>query len=374
MVTPTSSSATTIGNLGTSGNSGAAFIFDGQATLGHATVASTSAVTTVTGQTNEAAGVVAAADIDGDGYADLAVGAQAAGAATLSGTTYLFKSRGTTGIASGATSTATTTLTGSTGSRFGASLSFGDVNGDGYADLLASGWGGFVSSTSYPGSAYVFTSQGSTGIASGGLASAATTITGATIQFAEWLTLGDVNGDGYDDAVMTNYFVNGTYPGALYVFQSAGAAGIPNGSDAHPTTLISGVAHTGLGSAVAVGDVNGDGYGDVITNSTAAVYVYASQPDGGGIPSGSYTSATTALTAPDASTGLAFGVAVSGLDVNGDGFGDVTATADSSNPGGTLYVFRSAGASGVASAAYTAASSAIPAPGGASQYGVAVAP
>jgi hypothetical protein len=358
--------------LGTTGggsnNPGASYVFDGLATKGKATVPYTSAVTTITGGTGEAAGVVAAADVDGDGFADLAVGAQGAGGSNQSGAVYLFKSSGSKGIASGATSTATATLTGGTGARFGANLSFGDVNGDGYADLLVSAWGAFVNSKATPGAAYVFTSQGTAGIASAASTGAATSITGSTMQFAEWLALGDLNGDGYDDAVVTNLFAGGQSSGVIYVYPSAGSAGIPNGTDANAPTTIKGAAQSDLGTAVAVADVNGDGFGDLLAaaEGASAAYVYLSAGK-----SGVSTTIATTLSGPPPANSASFGSALSGVDVNGDGYADVTVGALGAN---TVYELLSSGSAGVPSASYTAASATIAGPPGSSQFGSALAP
>jgi hypothetical protein len=368
-----------VGDIDATGGNGAAYVFDGLSAAGLSMVAASAAKTTISGAAGEALGVVTAGDIDGDGYADVAIGAQQAGGSTVPGAVYVFKSRGASGIASGASSTATATLTGPTGGRLGVALSIGDANGDGFGDLLAGAWGYNNGGTiNQPGSAYVFQSTGASGIPSQAYSSAATALTDTLEQFAEILTFADVNGDGYDDAIVTSvaYDIN---HGAVYIFQSRGAPGIASAASTNATTLIAGPANGYLGNAVAVGDVNGDGFGDLVATAGSVpsqdAYVYLS-----GGSSGLATTPATTLVGPSvvSPSYAEFGSAVSALDVNGDGFADVTvgasATYVSNVDVGAAYVFRSAGSAGVASVAYTAATTSLSAPAGASQFGVGVAP
>jgi hypothetical protein len=187
---------------GVAGVPGAAYVFDGLASAGQSVVPSTSAVTTITGVGSEALGVVAAGDIDGDGAFDLALGAPQAGTSSA-GAVYVFKSTGANGVPSGDTSTATATFTGVAGATFGTHLSFGDVNGDGYADLLAGAPGLSGGGAAAEAHAYVFASPGGgTFLTSGTTAAASTTLTSATQGFGAHVVLGDLNGDGYDDLVV----------------------------------------------------------------------------------------------------------------------------------------------------------------------------
>src|SRR5207237_845209 len=77
-------------------------------------------------------------DVNGDGYADVAVGANEAGSGMHVGAAYLYL-----GAAAGPATTAAWTQTGSgTDAYFGNVVhSAGDVNGDGFADLLSEGGG-----------------------------------------------------------------------------------------------------------------------------------------------------------------------------------------------------------------------------------------
>src|SRR6185369_7986153 len=122
--------------------------------------------------------------------ADLAVGAW--NLSTGTGRAYVY-----VGSASGLTTSPATTLIGPDGVNgwFGKSVaSAGDVNGDGYADLVI----GAQRVSSFTGRAYVYL-----GSATGLAASPATTLTGpdGTSGYFGFSVAGagDVNGDGYGD-------------------------------------------------------------------------------------------------------------------------------------------------------------------------------
>jgi hypothetical protein len=214
-----------------------------------------SANTTLTGASNDNFGIaVALGDATGDGYADVLVGAS--GAVVGTGHAYLFHSAGAGGVASADLSSggsAHTRLTGEANTTLGDSVAMGDVNGDGYADVLV----GARRYGSFTGRAYVFHSAGSGGVADTDLSSggiAATTLTGPATNhyFGETAALSDVNGDGCVDVlVAARGFSSGT--GRAYVFHSAGSGGVASadlsaGGSAQST--LTGEATSSFGSAL----------------------------------------------------------------------------------------------------------------------------
>ncbi len=207
------------------------------------------------------------------------------------------------------------------------------MNGDGYADLIV-GAVGYITST---GRAYVYH-----GSPSGLSASPAFSATGAATADAFGFAVagaGDVNGDGYADVIVgSGGYINNT--GRAYVYH-----GSPGGLSASPAFTATGEGPDDFfGAAVAgAGDVNGDGYADVIvgaygySSGTGRAYVYHGSPSG--------LSASPAFSATGAATNNSFGAAVAGTgDVNGDGYADLIVGADGyDNDTGRAYAFHGGG-------------------------------
>jgi hypothetical protein len=218
----------------------------------------------------------------------------------------------------------------------------GDVNGDGYGDLVV-GAVGYDSTFTDEGRAYLFLG-GPAGLAAspawstlGGQPGGAY---GSCVRGA-----GDVNGDGYDDVIVGAWLYDTTLLDAGKAFLYLGG---PNGLSVTPAWSAGGEAVGAVfGYFVnAAGDLNGDGYGDIVVGSRrysgggitreGKVYVYY------GSPSGPSTLADWTLTG-----GIRageFGAAVGGAgDVNGDGYDDLLVGAfrqsvpDSAE--GRAYVF-----------------------------------
>jgi hypothetical protein len=280
--------------------------------------------------------VASAGDVNGDGYADLVVGADFASGDTGGAYVYL-------GSASGLVTTPATTLLGPAGSDgfFGFSVaSAGDVNGDGYADVAV---GAVGAST-----AYVYL-----GSASGLATTPSVTLTnpegddaGDSAFAASVASAGDVNGDGYADLVVGDDEADALL-GSAYVYLGS-ATGL---SSTPATTLVGlGVVNNGsvvpdsFGASVAsAGDVNGDGYADVVigaegqgsTTEPGGAYVYL------GSAAGLSSTPATSLTNPNVNT--FFGAAVvSAGDLTGNGFSDLAVGAFAETPSsfhGSVYVY-----------------------------------
>lgn len=208
------------------------------------------------------------------------------------------------------------------------SAAAGDINNDGYDDIIVSAW--INNSDSGRGYAYVFSGQtGDTLYVFRG--EAASDFFGVSAASA-----GDVNNDGYDDIIIGAHFndAGGIDAGRAYVFSGQ------TGDTLHIFTGAAAGDFFGL-LALPAGDMNGDGYDDLI--------IGAQLNDGAGADFGrayvfSGRTGDTLLIFDGEESGALFGGrARSAGDVNNDGRPDLIIGAFLSDSGGVnagrVYVY-----------------------------------
>ncbi|KQS28120.1 FG-GAP-like repeat-containing protein [Dyadobacter sp. Leaf189] len=320
-------------------NEGVAFIYHGSAQGLNAN----NPVKIESNQAESAFGFTAtgAGDVNGDGYSDIMIGARLFDKGEVDeGAVFIYH-----GSALGVNSNVPAVILESNqasaflGNAIGTA---GDVNGDGYSDIIITA-NMYDKGQTNEGAAFIHhgSAQGISPVAALTLE-----MNQAEAQFGSSAgSAGDVNGDGYADVIVgAKYYDNGHLnEGAAFVFQ-----GSKTGSSANPvSTLESNKASAQFGSSVAsAGDINGDGYSDVIVGAIAydnghddegAVFVW--RGGAGGIDMITTTSLSQGQ--PDSRMGCS----VSGLgDINGDGFDDVAVSAPQYDHGqedeGVVFVYH----------------------------------
>jgi hypothetical protein len=272
-------------------------------------------------------------DVNGDGKADILIGASSYSSDT--GRVYLiYGSSSLTDIALGSlTATQGIVVTGvlQASSNTGISVSIGgDVNGDGKADMLI----GASSFSSFSGRVYlIYGSSSLTNIALGSLtATQGITISGESGQAGRSVSIGgDVNGDGKADMLISAFTYSSLMGRVYLIYGSANLTNIALGS----LTTTQGIVVTGessskTGSSVSIGgDVNGDGKADILIGASSyssdagRVYLIYGSSSLANIALGSLT-ATQGIVMTGKSINSYTGVSVSiGGDVNGDGKADM---------------------------------------------------
>lgn len=281
--------------------------------------------------------VAGAGDVNGDGYADMIIGARGAS------TAYLVLGSGS--VSEHAFGPDDLQYVGAAGGSAGTAVaSAGDVNDDGYGDLLVTSPGAAGQGESSTVAAYLL--LGSDEPASSTLATSGVELDGlASPNTAAYAAagVGDVNGDGADDFLVGEYrYDTGEGAASLFLGSAAPVSEPLSAADAG----FSGVDNDCAGYSLAgAGDFDGDGYADLVVgafrdeSSNGAAYVVL----GSTAPrSGALVDASAKLSGADVEE-AGFSVAGAG-DLDGDGFADIIIGAPLNGiaglNSGAMYVVR----------------------------------
>ncbi|MBD2517377.1 FG-GAP repeat protein [Nostoc sp. FACHB-973] len=324
---------------------------------------------------NDSSGIAvsSAGDINGDGFDDLIIGASGADSNGQSGAGSSYVVFGSSSGFSAVFNLSS--LDGSNGfvingidryDRSGTSVSSaGDINSDGFDDLIIGASFASPNGQDYAGSSYVvfgtssgFNAQfnlsslnGSNGFVINGIDRY--DFSGTSVSSA-----GDINGDGFDDLIIatsgalsnvggqSRYVVFGSSSGFSAVFNLSSL----NGSNGF---VINGIGSDSSSSVSSAGDINGDGFDDLIIGASFA------DPNGQYNAGSSYVVFGTStsfgavfnLSSLDGNNGFVIngindsdnlGRSVSSAgDINGDGFDDLIIGALGARPNGQPYAGES---------------------------------
>ncbi|MFN6536137.1 MAG: hypothetical protein RM021_007150 [Nostoc sp. EkiNYC01] len=280
-------------------------------------------------------------DINGDGFDDVIIGADSSGPNINRRAGQSYVVFGGTNVGSGG-SLNLSHLNGTNGFALngiiqefydlsGSSVSTGDINGDGFDDVIIATPSVSVVNTinSLAGKTYVV--FGGTNVGSGGSLnlSSLNGINGFVIGLSSsGSNAGDINGDGFDDLIIGAAYadfnnINDNERKSYVVFggTNVGSGGSLNLSSLNGTN---GFVIDQRSSGTNAGDINGDGFDDLFIQASSGEYIVF-----GGTNVGS--SGSLNLSSLDGINGFAInGLGISGSkagDINGDGIDDLIIAA-----------------------------------------------
>jgi hypothetical protein len=314
---------------------------------------------------------VAHGDVNGDGIADMIVGAPGEFGTQHKGEVYVIYGSSRFRPAKEidlSTTQADITIHGQkVDDRFGFALAAGDINNDGVDDIVAAARFGDPPGRADAGIVYVIygsrqfppnldidlnTTPADITI----LGENAGDFLGGSLE-GRGLASGDINGDGADDLIMGASWADPAgrnRAGKVYVIFGSGVLPANHsfdlGSVGADITILGKTAVDGLGHAVDAGDVNGDGYDEIIVSGWGAdvgartkageVYVIYGAPVWVPFNVIDLNSASANITIQGESTNFFTGDQLASGDINNDGYHDIFVGASFASPGGQLEIGR----------------------------------
>ncbi|MBU0475361.1 MAG: FG-GAP repeat protein [Bacteroidetes bacterium] len=252
-----------------------------------------------------------AGDVNNDGYDDIVVGA--IGYESSKGRAYIYFG------GNNMNNTADVVFTGERpNDDFGSSvLSAGDVNNDGFDDIIvcASGY--------YKGKVYLY-------YGGANMDNIADVVFNGETDFDRFGSsasgIGDINSDGYDDFIIAAKEYHGNI-GRAYIYYGGSVV------DSVADVILTGSADNDKFSSIvsSAGDVNADGFDDFIITDRSQVYLYFGEDY---FNSNNYI----VLTSDGSQSITSFSVSSAG-DINNDGYDDILVGSGDTNNDRVVYIY-----------------------------------
>ena len=311
---------------------------------------------------------VASGDVNGDGIDDVLVGARFASSGDKSGAGkayVIYGGPGLGGVVDTAAGQEDATIVGrDSGDFLGIALGAGDVNGDGFDDLIlgAAGGDGPAGDRQEAGEVHVVLGASDLPATSDlAVTDPAFSVYGATAKdsLPNHLSAADLDGDGRAELILGNPFADGAdgqeKAGRAYIVPvPAEGASVDLASGEGFTVIYGASSRDGLGFYTASGDVNGDGRQDALLgardadgpgdtrNNAGEVHILFGRPE---LPSSfDLRNETLDVVIYGIDPGDSLGFTVAASDLNADGIDDILAGApigdsceNSRTDGGEVY-------------------------------------